>query len=187
VPSVHGSDEAARLAAEGRWRLAGERRETGAERSQAAIADFQADFGDGQIAGGEQLASLIHAQTREEIVRRLPESAREHTLKVEWRKTRLAGSPLERNGRVVTRGEQVTRAAKAAESRVVHQHAFKGTTAGGAQASDPLDAPEIVVANRQGLPAEFVLPELQSEQVQIQVLLVLYQRPQRADNLLRLQ
>ena len=184
---MHGSDEAARFATESRGRLAGERGETGAESSQAAIAHFQADFGDGQIARGQQLASLIHAQPREEIVRRLAECTPEHTLKVEWRKTRLAGGTIERNGRVVTRGKQVARAAKAAESRVVHQHAFKGTTAGGAQASDPLDAPEIVVANRQGLPAEFVLPELQSEQVQIQVLLVLYQRPQRADNLLRLQ
>jgi hypothetical protein len=71
------------------------------------------------------LASLIHAQAREEIVRRLPESTAEYTLKVKRRETRLTGGAIKRHLGVVTRREQVTRTAKAAESRVVHQHAFK--------------------------------------------------------------
>ena len=96
-------------------------------------------LGDGRIAGGQQLASLIHAQPREEIVRRLAEGTAEHTLKVEWRKTRLTGSPIERDLRVLT--------------RVVHQYAFKVQRPD--KRRQALHAPEIVVANRQGLPAEF--------------------------------
>jgi hypothetical protein len=118
-------DPPARFAAKSRGRLSGERGEASTEGAQAGVADLEAHLGNGQVTGGEQLAGLVHAKARSEILRRLAEGAREETLKMERRKASLPSGAIERHGRVVAGGEQVARAAEASEGGVVHQHGFK--------------------------------------------------------------
>ena len=70
------------------------------KRSQALIADLEADFGHRPF-GGEQLPGTIHAKAGEEVMRGLAECSAKKAMEVEFGEARLASCVLEQNpGRV---------------------------------------------------------------------------------------
>ena len=95
--------------------------EAGAECAEAGVADFEADVRDGEILGREQALSGFHAAARDEVVRTFLEDAREKTLEVERGEAGFAGGTVEGHGVGDGRGEEIARAAEAAERDVVHQ------------------------------------------------------------------
>jgi hypothetical protein len=101
--------------------LAGAGGETGTECAHAAVADPEADFGDREVAGGEQSLRGVHAAAGEETVRGFAEDSGEEALEVKRGEAGFAGGAVERDGVGEGRRDQVAGAAGAAESHVVYQ------------------------------------------------------------------
>jgi hypothetical protein len=115
------SKDAPDLALELRWRNAHHALEFRTKRSQAGIADLKADFRDRHFTGSEQMARVLHATARKEVMGRLTESRVEQAMEVKGREAGFTGGGIEKNLRLKLFSQKITGAAEPAKSFVIDQ------------------------------------------------------------------
>ena len=86
-----------RLAPESCRRETGQRAESGAERSQAFIAEIEADIGDALIFSQQHLLGFFDPPAGDKLMRSLAERAREQSIEMKRRKASFPRGGFERN------------------------------------------------------------------------------------------